>query len=161
MADTPRTIRDEEAGLHARLLAGDTVAPAELCERFLPRLEARARRAFPSADPHLRTEAVHKTLLIFVERPGRYDPLGAPLGAYLYGMLRNLLLRLVLKERRERNRFLRLVELPSPEGNQEEEDDAAALLDAAAEAAALDRDERLVLELLRAGEHSTGGTGAG
>jgi DNA-directed RNA polymerase specialized sigma24 family protein len=155
MADTPRTVRDEEAGLHARLLAGDAVAPAELCERFLPRLEARSRRAFPHADPHLRLEAVHETLLKFAERPGRYDPLVAPLGAYLCGVLWRRLVRLLQKERRERHLPLRLVELASPEGNKEEEDDPAARLDRAALAAGLSRDERLVLELLRAGEHST------
>jgi RNA polymerase sigma-70 factor (ECF subfamily) len=103
----------DERALHARLLAGDLLAPSELAEAYLAPLVARLQRAYPTVDPHMVESAVIDTLLDMAEHPQRYDPARGSLGAYLgmaaRGDLRNALQS--LRRRAAHQALLQVVEL--------------------------------------------------
>jgi hypothetical protein len=104
---------DLEAGILERLRAGDVTAPAEFCERYLPRLLADLRWVPPGVrDEHLITDVAIQTTLNFVRNPARYDPARLGLIAYLRmdaaGDIRNLL-------KSERQRAARLAPLEAVE----------------------------------------------
>jgi hypothetical protein len=81
--DPPEPTRAAEHALHARLLAGDPVAPSELAETYLPPLAAWLLRAFPHVDPHLVEDAATDAVLDTAQHPERYDPARLPLARYL------------------------------------------------------------------------------
>ncbi len=76
--------RAAERALHARLLAGDATAPADLVEQYLPFLVARLTRRFPRVDPQEVESAAVQTLFKTAQQPQRYQPDRARLDAYLY-----------------------------------------------------------------------------
>jgi DNA-directed RNA polymerase specialized sigma24 family protein len=70
--------------LHARLLAGDVTASAEIAEQFFPRVLDLLRKRYPRLDdPHLVDTAVADTFLSYLTRPAQYDPAQLPLLSYL------------------------------------------------------------------------------
>lgn len=82
--------------LHARLLAGDPTAPADLAAAYLDPLTAWLAARNPGlGDPHLCATAAEDALLALIKRPASYDPARLSLAGYLrmaaQGDLRNLL----------------------------------------------------------------------
>ncbi len=96
MSDPPRSlaVTDIDLELLERLRAGDILAPAAVCQRFLTLLLAWLASRYPNADEHARMTAVHDTLLNFVKHPEAFDPAQRSLEGYLRmaaeGDLRNL-----------------------------------------------------------------------
>jgi RNA polymerase sigma factor (sigma-70 family) len=70
--------------LHARLVAGDLVASAELAEMILPEVRRRLDRQWPGLAG---TDAVHDAVIdvfvAYVREPGRYDPSRSNLVSWL------------------------------------------------------------------------------
>lgn len=97
-ADNQPPQTDTEAGrlLHARFLAGDVTAFAEICELHLPILTDRlSRRYLNLDDPHLVDTAVVEALLNYQNNPERYDPLKSSLDRYLLMSANGDLLNLI------------------------------------------------------------------
>lgn len=73
-----------ELHMHQRLLDGDSVAPSELVEAYLPVLMRRLRRRWRWLhDEALVYDAATDALLAYVQHPARYDPARGGLLAYL------------------------------------------------------------------------------
>ena len=104
--------------IHARLLAEDPTASADLCETFLPLLAGRLRRQFPTVDADQVHDAVVDALLNYIEHPQRYDPARGSLAHYLTLSARGDVLNLL---RRETRRSQRLVPLEDGEDEVEVE----------------------------------------
>ncbi|HET8628271.1 MAG TPA: sigma factor [Thermomicrobiales bacterium] len=132
---------EEGRALHARLLAGDPVAPAELAEAYLDHLagwlQARNRGV---RDPHLHDEAAEDALLALIKDPGSYDPARLGLTAYLHMSAQGDLRNLLAKERRRHVRQVDLtaVELSPARGKElwDTANDPARIVECAADAAA-------------------------
>jgi RNA polymerase sigma-70 factor, ECF subfamily len=163
----PRPDREAERALHARLLAGDVVASADLAEAYLPPLVARLARAFPHLDGDVVETIATDVVLATAEHSERYQPDRGPLGAYLLmaarGDLRNAFQSAA--RRRAREVVVGPVELAAAERNLVRDDaDLAdvlaghepldpALLALLAET--FDDQERRVVELVMDGERDT------
>jgi RNA polymerase sigma-70 factor (ECF subfamily) len=89
----PPAPAEADRALHARLLAGDVLASAELAETYLAPLVARLLRHHPHDDPHLVETAAIDAVLATAEHPERYNPARGSLATYLWiaarGDLRN------------------------------------------------------------------------
>ena len=122
--------RDEDRALHARLLAGDPVAPSECFARYGPIVTRNLRARLDAPDPDLYSDAATDSIVSYVKAPGRYNPDGATLAGYLTmdagGDLRNLLQKEARRARRT-DYLDEHVELDDPAGNSMEEDDAIEL----------------------------------
>jgi hypothetical protein len=70
-------------GLHARLLAGDPTAPADLARTYLYGLVAWLGRYSPGADPADRRRAAEDAIRGLLGNPDRYQPDRQRLGVYL------------------------------------------------------------------------------
>jgi plasmid stabilization system protein ParE len=169
MTDAPPSPSPEQGrALHARLLAGDPVAPADLAEAYLESLAAWLERQNPRVtDPHLCTVAAGEAIIALIKAPRSYDPARRSLEGYLrmsaQGDLRNLL----RTERRHslRRASLDAVELSPVAGKDlwDVEGDPARIVDQEAELTAipppklpgLTPQEERVLALLRQGERRT------
>lgn len=81
-AAAPSTRPDDEA-LHARLVAGDPTASADLAATHLAGLVGALRARFPNVDRSLLETAAIDLLLDLAETPARYDPARGGLRAYL------------------------------------------------------------------------------
>ena len=159
--------------LHARLLAGDPVAPADPAEAYLDPLATWLARQNPGVtDPHLCTVAAGEAIIALIAAPGSYDPTRRSLAGYLrmsaQGDLRNLL----RTERRHaaRRASLEAVEL-SPRAGKElwdvesdpariveraiVEREAELTVDSLPSLPGLTPQETAVLALLRQGERRT------
>jgi RNA polymerase sigma factor (sigma-70 family) len=152
--------------LHERLIDGDDLARAELCEAFFQPLAKRLQASAPFADSHLVADAAETALLDYVEAPHKYRPDLSALTTYLLRAARCDLLNLQESEAR-RQRHHESVELDDFPGNNPrseqpllrlvtEEDNAA--LRAVVEDAAddLSPQEQTVLRLITDGEKATG-----
>jgi|DewCreStandDraft_1066081.scaffolds.fasta_scaffold13459_3 hypothetical protein len=95
----PATAAAEQA-LHARLLAGDPTAPAELAETSLPRLVARLGRYYKNVDPQLLESAAIDAVLDLAMHPHRYDPARGRLASYLLMAARRDLLNALQRTQR-------------------------------------------------------------
>lgn len=73
-----------DRALHARLLAGDPIAPSELAERFLEPVFRRMRAKFPRPEHEdLVRDLVTDVVLDLAQRPQKYDPARLGLESYL------------------------------------------------------------------------------
>ncbi len=171
MSDSSTTFPSREEGLrlHFRLCDLDPLAPADVCAAYLGPLAACLQRAFPTVDPHLCLSAVHEALMAYVRDPRAYDPGRRDLALYLRmsarGDLRNLRRG---EDRHQRGRVpWSVVELGQEAGNicgrdeepslalerGEQAEECRAFLGSVCEG--LSAEERLVFELMLAGEHAT------
>lgn len=157
--------------LHARLVAGDRTASAELAVRYLDELVAWLRRTNPRADPDDCVTAAGEALLDLICRPRSYDPARQTLAVYLRVSARGDLRNLQRAERKHASRRapLEVVELPGaagkyPVGLSEDPADVVERREQikahlspvpAAVADGLTPQEARVLELMRAGERKT------
>ncbi|HEX5502911.1 MAG TPA: sigma factor [Thermomicrobiales bacterium] len=163
MTDSPPPPSAEEGrALHARLLAGDPVAPADLAAAYLDHLARWLLARNPLVrDPHFHDEAAEDALLNLIKHPGSYDPARLGLTAYLHMSARGDLLNLLSKERRHRARRadLAAVELSPVVGKElwDTANDPARIVERQADAAAppgptlpdLTAEEEAVLALMR------------
>jgi hypothetical protein len=74
---------EEGLRLHLRLREDDPVAPADICQRYVPPLCAWLAQQFPTVDPHFRQSAVHEAVITYLQRPQAYQPERADLAVYL------------------------------------------------------------------------------
>src|SRR5581483_1871528 len=170
MSDSPQILRtsEQQAALHARLVAGDPVAPAELAAAFLDHLIRRLDRKHRS---DLCGEAAGDAIMALIKNPKSYDPArGKTLGGYLYMSAEGDLLNLLRKEKRHfHKKEGDAVELGRHRGNhrEEEADPALALIREEqvstaknellpAVCAGLSEGEICFLELMVEGERRTG-----
>lgn len=157
---------DANIALHARLLAFDPTAFADLCATHLATTIARLGRRYPHACPHLVEQSVHDAFLDHGKRPERYDPTRSPLPAYLLLVAARDLANALEQEARHHRKRSPVVELASVARNSLVDERPLELLvrreDEAAQRAYLRavRDactpaERVVLDLLLSGERAT------
>ncbi|MFZ5448916.1 MAG: hypothetical protein ACOZFS_09810 [Thermodesulfobacteriota bacterium] len=111
---------DWQREIHARLLAGEVTAPAELTEALLePLLQRLAKKYRQLRDPNLLSDAVVDALMSYIKRPAQFDPTKKTLIGFLFmaaaGDLRNAL----AKDKRLRQKEISLedVELEVAAGN--------------------------------------------
>ncbi|HEY8475661.1 MAG TPA: sigma factor [Chloroflexota bacterium] len=100
---------DEAFGqaIHRRLLEGDPVASAELCERWLQPLVDELSRAYPRVarrDESMIADAAIDALLGYIRNPSIYRPERGPLRTFLYFAARGDLLNALARQRRRRAR---------------------------------------------------------
>lgn len=105
----------EDRALHARLLAGDPTAPADLALAHLASLTGWVLDRFPRQDPHLLESAAIDLLLALAERPRQYDPEKLGLAAYLRMAVRRDVQNALRRPRR--HEALEAVELAQRAGN--------------------------------------------
>jgi DNA-directed RNA polymerase specialized sigma24 family protein len=150
------------AALHARLLAGDPLAPSDFAAAVLGPLAASLERDSRGVDEHLWFEAAESALIDLIREPSKYDPARGELPAFLRLIARRDLLNLLARERKHHDRRERSdsVEL-APDGRNNStrgEDSDRPSLDGpelAAAIAGFTDVERRVFELMRAGERRT------
>ena len=94
-------MNDDGRTLHARLVAGDPVAPAELAERYLDILVVRVAGAYPGLDDDLYGDAAETALVSLIKNPVSYDPQRSSLENYLALSARRDLLNLVRSRQRQ------------------------------------------------------------
>lgn len=71
--------------LHSRLLGGDKLVSAEICETFFPILCKDVERKFHYiSDPHILTVAAEDAFLSYLTQPEKFDSSKSSLIAYLY-----------------------------------------------------------------------------
>ncbi|HZU05403.1 MAG TPA: sigma factor [Chloroflexota bacterium] len=99
-ASAPHGAALDEQALHARLLAGDPTAPADLAETYLPRLVARLGRYYKNVDPQLLESAAIDAVLDLAMHPHRYDPARGRLESYLFMAARRDLLNALQRTQR-------------------------------------------------------------
>ena len=103
-----KTEDDVLNSFHARLLADDPTASADLCEYFLPILVGQLASKIPTLDAHQIQEAVVDVLLNYIEQPTRYDPTRGSLSSYLTMSARGDVLNALQREERRNKRLLPL-----------------------------------------------------
>lgn len=108
--------------LHARLLAGDVTASAEVAERYLTGLIEALRRKYSQVaarDKTIVCDAAADALLSYATSPASFDPNKWTLRGYLFmaaeGNLRNALAK--ARREHEREKSWDPVELPPPARN--------------------------------------------
>ena len=169
MSDIKKYDRDEDINLHARLLAGDPVASADLCRQHLFPLTQKLKAHFRTTDLDLIHDAVVSALLDYAERPHQYDPSRRSLAGFLYMVASRDLLNL-----RERHRpRLELENLVDDVGFESltrnmvvsggdtvfdivADHETSEALMVRAESVATTEEERLVIRLMLVGERATG-----
>src|SRR5687768_16136890 len=93
------------ARVHARLLAGDPTAPAELIESVGDALAERlARKAPRFANSELITDAVTDSLFSYIRRPEQFDPAKGELLPFLLMAADRDLRNALAKQRRRRGK---------------------------------------------------------
>lgn len=112
--------------IHKRLLDRDPIAPAELVQGVLGRLDQRMRRAFPTlSGDEIVYDAIVDTVMSYVRNPAQFDPSMRGLLGYLAmsaeGDVKNSLAR--AERRRLREIPLIDVELGFADGNKDIEED--------------------------------------
>jgi RNA polymerase sigma-70 factor (ECF subfamily) len=112
--------------MHARLLADDVTAPAELAETMLDPLIAKLAKKYPGLHAsELLVDAVTDALMNYIKNPAQFDPSKLSLPGFLKMAadrdLRNALAK--LGRLRGREIFLEDVELVQEAGNNEVEAD--------------------------------------
>lgn len=98
---------DEERALHARLVAGDATASAEVAERYLTGLIEVLRRKYPkehARDETIVWDAATEALLGYVVSPTTFDPDRRTLQGYLFMSAKGDLLNARAKAQREHSR---------------------------------------------------------
>lgn len=108
--------------IHARLLAGDLTAPAELLEEvFAPLKRALHRRNRGLPDDHFIDDAVTGALFDYIKKPERFDPDKASLLGYLEMASQGDLKNALAKDRRwqKKHTTLEAVELHARDGKRE------------------------------------------
>jgi hypothetical protein len=71
--------------LHARLIAGDKLVTAELCETFFPALCRSAEKKFHYlSDSHIVAVAAEEAFLSYLNHPEKFDPQKGSLIGYLF-----------------------------------------------------------------------------
>lgn len=86
-----------DGDLYRRMRAGDEAAFAELYRRSQGPLYRYALRM--SGDPALAEDVVHEVFMALIRQTQGFDPGRGPLGAYLYGVARRMVLRRLEHER--------------------------------------------------------------
>jgi hypothetical protein len=147
----------ESRRLAADLLGGLATAPGEIAAAFLGPLAAYLRRKFPNADPDLCEEAAGEAIVATVTRRNRFDPARLGLTSFLRMAARRDLQNRLAREARFRGIPLGSVAEPEQRGNGFAEEDTPGWDDPrlAAEIAAFDPTESLVLDLIRGGARET------
>lgn len=156
----------QAGALHARLLAGDPVAPSDLAEAYLPLLLRALSPRFPRVDPHLVESMAIDALLRLAREPARYDPRRGGLLAFLRMDARGDLLNALAAEKKGSKRRVPLedVELGPRARNLGRDGDpetavltgeSMAELDLDALCSGFDARERAVVELMIDGERRT------
>jgi hypothetical protein len=150
---------ERAAELFARLAAGDRLATADFCAEYLELLVEHMRIAQPRVDDHLRQEAAETTILSICHNPGQFDSARRSLAGYLKMSAEADLLNLLEREQRHHRKRENIdpVELGVSDRNSPCEGEGFDALSfdhpALAEVIrAFDDQERLVFELIRAGE---------
>lgn len=154
--------------VHARLLAGEPTASADLFTCHARSLTRQLVARFPSTDPDLIHDALVTALLDVAERPERFDPGRRSFSGYLHMVARADLLNLLEKLRRRRDHEMvgDPVELEAagrnigartidPVGEESADREAAATLAQQAMAVAQTEEERIVMQLMLDGERAT------
>jgi DNA-directed RNA polymerase specialized sigma24 family protein len=170
-ADAGWPAPERALAIHARLAAGEPVAPSDLAHAFLDPLAVSLARSNPGLDPHLCDEAAEDAILALIKNPRSYDPERAALDVYLRMSARGDLRNILEREKRHRARSFPIdpVALPAAPRNQtlEHADPAAvvvlaeelarraAALEAEAAPAGLTPAEMQVLTMMRQGERAT------
>lgn len=101
------TATDEERALHARLLAGDLTASAEVATRYLTGLVDVLSRKHPQVaarDETMVRDAATDALLDYAASPASFDPERRTLQGYLFMAAEGDLLNALAKARREHER---------------------------------------------------------
>lgn len=101
------TATDDERALHARLLAGDLTASAEVAALYLPGLVEALSRKYPEVvvrDEAMVRDAATDALLDYVASPASFDPERRTLRGYLFMAAKGDLLNALAKARREQGR---------------------------------------------------------
>lgn len=93
----PIEIQRHDASQLSRLREGDTRAFDDLYGRYQPPVYRYLLRM--SGSPELAEDTVQEVFLTLIRGARGYDPGAGPLGSYLYGIARNLLLRQWRSER--------------------------------------------------------------
>lgn len=169
MTDAPAPPPPEQGrALHARLLAGDPVAPADLAEAYLDSLAIWLQRQNPGVtDPHHCTIAAGEAIIALIKAPRSYDPARRSLEGYLRMSAQGDLLNLLRNERRhsDRRTSLEAVELSPVAGKYlwDVEGDPARIVEREDELAVATRptlpgltpQEEQALALMRQGERKT------
>jgi len=146
-----------ELVLHARILADDPVATAQVFKVYVPQMIRLLRQQ--SQDPDELHDAAIEALFFYLNEPGRFDPQRGRLSTYLMQKARKVLVDLyrsrTARERRD-ERFGLVVELGSTPPNEEMERRAElALLRQRLEALDLSARDQRALRLILEGERST------
>jgi DNA-directed RNA polymerase specialized sigma24 family protein len=165
----PLPTQADAVRLHERLVAGDRVAPSELAEAYLQPLIDHLAQTERRAPQDFRDSAASEALMALMKNPASYDPTRRGLFPYLCMSARGDLRNALQKEDRHRRGRpgLTRVELPPDDGKYlgreddpslrlcaDESRDAAHDPAVAAVMASATREERIVLELILAGERS-------
>src|SRR6266545_349485 len=129
--------------IHARLLAGDPTAPAELVESIRSPLFEGLRRKYPKlANSELLLDAVTDSLMSYIKRPEQFDPAKRGLLGFLVMAADGDLLNALAKQTRRQRKEVPLedVELDAIAGKRAAGDaDLVAALDAQKTREDLDR----------------------
>lgn len=166
-ASTPSP--EEGRALHARLLADDPTAPADLAAAYLDSLTVWLEVRNPRlGDPHLCASAAEDAILSLIKQPNAYNPARLSLAAYLRMAAQGDLLNLLRAERRhgDRRAALAAVELSPVVGKylwDDSADPARVVMERAEEDATvaapslpgLTPEEVRVLALMQLGERKT------
>ena len=100
---------DPYLSIHDRLVERDPTAPADLAEQVLEQLLSRLRRRFPElAHDTLLDDAVVDAVLSYAERPEQFDPMKAPLVAYLTMSARGDVLNALARRKKQTRREVSL-----------------------------------------------------
>lgn len=106
-SEPSRSWQDQQ---YQRILHGDPIAFARLCELALPHLVAFLRAQFPQLEPHQHEMTAIDCLLDYHARPEQYDPDRLSLFAYLRMAARHDMLNAIDRENRYERRLLSLDE---------------------------------------------------
>lgn len=167
MGERPDQAPDCE-DVHARLVAGEPTASADLFGCHAASLTRQLTARFPTTDPDLIHDAIVTALLDVAEHPDRYDPGRRSFGGYLHMVAHGDLLNLLEKQRRRRAHETDddPVELADrgrniltggidPVATRVLDQDAVAALTEQAMSVARTEEEQIVMRLMLDGERAT------
>ncbi len=166
---TPTEIPADCDDLHARLLAGDPTASADLVACHGEPLARQLASRFRTTDPELIVDAVTSALLDLAEQPERFDPARRSFAGFLSMAAKRDLLNLLEKHRPrqlhetagdpvELERAGRNIDAEAGDaiGDDLADREAAAALVRQAMSVARTEEERAVMQLMLDGERATG-----